>query len=207
MAKTIHVIGNGKSATLFERRPDKSGLKYTCNLPPFEIQGVKATFMVDFKMMKAIHSGGVVVPGNWILGMRPRRWCEMHPSFYMKYAKQIQEFFLELPPYCNNYTDFNCGHLAVYYCAKKHNPETIHMYGFDSMFGPELFSSTDLYLWSDRTEQNSYRLKNNWRPIWSEMFKQFPDTKFILHHFHDKLQIPIVPPNVEVKTQSLKKVK
>lgn len=205
MAKIVHVIGNGKAAGLFQKRTETSGLKYTCNLPPFEIQGVRATFMVDFKMMKAIEAGGVIVPGNWILGMRPKKWCEMKPSFYMKYAKQIQEFFTDLPPYCQNYTDFNCGHLAVYYAAKKHSPEEIHMYGFDSMFGPELFSSTDFYLWSDRSEQNSYRLKNNWRPIWSKMFEQFPQIQFVLHHFHDNIQIPVVPQNVSIKVHSLQK--
>jgi hypothetical protein len=206
MAKVVHVIGNGKAAGLFMNYPKlPSGLRYTCNLPGFAIPGAKATFMVDFKMMKAVASGQVVVPGNWILGMRPKKWCEMHPTFYMKFAKQIQEFYLDLPPYCKNYTDFNCGHMAVHYVSKKHAPEEVHMYGFDSMFGPELFSSTDLYLQSDRSEANSYRLKNNWRPIWTGIFNEFPETKFVLHHFHDSLQIPDIPDNVEVSTKLVKK--
>lgn len=199
------MIGNGKSAGLYEKNKKIGGLKYTCNLPPFEIQGVRATFMVDFKMMKAIASGSVIVPGTWILGARPKKWCEMQPGFYMKYAKQIAGFYLELPPYVKNYTDFNCGHMGTHYIAKKHSPEQIHMYGFDSMFGPELFSSTDLYLMSDRSEQNNYRLKNNWRPIWSNLFKEFPKTEFVLHHFHNSIQIPEVPENVTIQvTKTLK---
>jgi len=197
MAKIVHVIGNGKTAGLFK---NSSGLKYTCNLPPFNIPGVRATFMVDFKMMKALASGEVVVPGNWILGARPKRWCEINPGFYMRFSKQIKEFFTELPPYVKNYTDFNCGHLAVYYAAKKKKPEEIHMYGFDSIFGSELYSSTDLYLQSDRSEQNNFRLKNNWRPIWSEMFKEFNEIKFVLHNPHDSFKLPFVPSNVEVDT-------
>jgi hypothetical protein len=64
MAKVVHVIGNGNNASLYKPAP---GLKITCNLPPFEVQDVYATCIVDFKMMKAMHEGSVIVPGNWIL--------------------------------------------------------------------------------------------------------------------------------------------
>ena len=61
MNDTLHVIGNGPSASLYKHAP---GRKLTCNIPHFPIPDAYATVMVDFKMMKAMHEGSVVVPGN-----------------------------------------------------------------------------------------------------------------------------------------------
>lgn len=202
MSKVVHIIGNGPSASLYD--PRSTGLKYTCNLPPFAVPDAKATFMVDFKMMKALYEGSVQVPGNWILGYRPKKWMEMKPGFYMKYAAQIKEFYTEKPDYVDNYTDFNCGHMAVHYAANKLKADEIHMYGFDSIFDPDLRSCTDFYLSSDRSAQNSTRLAGNWRPIWSKMFKEFSNTRFVLYHFHDKTKTPL-PSNATVKAIPKKK--
>ena len=60
--------------------------------------------------------------------------------------------------------------------------EEVHLYGFDSIFDMNLNSFTDLLLESDRSTQNTVRLNNWWRPIWENMFKEFPNTKFVLHH-------------------------
>lgn len=202
MSKVVHIIGNGPSAGIYNQK--STGIKYTCNLPPFYVEGAKATFMVDFKMMKAITEGSVTVPGDWILGFRPKKWTEMRPDFYMKYAGQIKEFYLEKPKYVANYTDFNCGHLAVHYAANKVKADEIHMYGFDSIFDPDVRSCTDFYLASDRSSQNSTRLAGNWRPIWTNMFKEFSNTKFVLYHYHDKIKTPM-PSNVSVKVTPKKK--
>lgn len=198
MAKVGHVIGNGDNAVMY--KPAK-GLKVTCNLPPFEIANVYTTCMVDFKMMKAIAEGSVVVPGEWVLGARPKKWCEMRPDFHMRYANQIKGFYLELPKYAGNYTNFNCGHMAVHYTAKKLNCDEIHMYGFDSIFDMNLRSSSDLFLNSDREVNNNVRLTGNWRPIWTEIFKEFPEKKFILYHKHKDIKT-IVPDNVEIRTKN-----
>ena len=48
-------------------------------------------------------------------------------------------------------------------------------------------------------KMNTNRLANNWRPVWSNMFKEFPNTHFIMHHIHDAVKFP-VPENVSVKT-------
>ena len=112
MDKIVHVIGNGDMAGLYNLEP-KKGLKVTCNIPPFEVPDSYSTFMVDFKIMQAITAGEVEVPGEWILGMRPKVWMDKHPSFYIKRSHQIKEFFTDLPKYAANYTDFNCGHMAV----------------------------------------------------------------------------------------------
>ena len=68
--RKVHVIGNGDNARLYLDEPTK-GIKVTCNLPPFEVPDAYATFIVDFKMCKAIDEGSVQPPGEWIMGMRP----------------------------------------------------------------------------------------------------------------------------------------
>ena len=198
MAKVGHVIGNGDNAAMY--KPAK-GIKVTCNLPPFAIENVYTTCMVDFKMMKAIDEGSVIVPGEWTLGARPKKWCEMNSKFYMKYAPQIKGFYLTLPSYAGNYTNFNCGHMAVHYTASYLKCDEIHMYGFDSLFDMNLRSSSDLFLNSDRDPNNNVRLTNNWRPIWNEMFKEFSDKQFVLYHKHANVKINL-PKNVEVRTKN-----
>ena len=197
MTRTAHVIGNGDSASMYN--PAK-GFKITCNLPPFAVENVYASCIVDFKMMNAMKEGSVAVPGDWVLGARPKKFMELNPQFNLKYAKQVKEYYDVLPKYAGNYTNFNCGHMAVHYSANKLKCDEIHMYGFDSMFDFNLRSSSDLYLVSDREANNNLRLSNNWRPIWQEMFKEFPNTKFVLHHKHNQIKFP-VGKNVEIVTK------
>lgn len=194
MSKVVHVIGNGDNASHYT--PAK-GLKVTCNLPPFPVEGAYGTCIVDFKMMKAMAEGSVAVPGDWILGARPQKFLEMNPGFRLRWASHIKEFYTVLPSYAENYTNFNCGHLAVHYSANRLKGTEIHMYGFDSMFDFNLRSCTDFYLNSDRSDNNNARLTNNWRPIWKSLFEEFPQTHFVIHHKHNKLKFE-KPNNVEV---------
>ena len=159
MSRVGHVIGNGDNAVMY--KPSK-GFKITCNIPPFEVANVYTTCLVDFKMMKAMTEGSVYIPGEWTLGYRPKVWMENNPAFHMKVAQQIKGFYLELPKYVSNYTDFNCGHMATHYTANHLQCEEIHMYGFDSIFDFNLRSCTDMYLNSDRSLSNNNRLANNW---------------------------------------------
>jgi len=198
MARTVHVIGNGDCADYYNQLPRK-GLKLCCNVPPFEINDMYATCIVDFKMMHYINRGEVTPPGEWICGIRPKMYCEKHPNFHLKIAPRIKEFYVKKPKYAQNYTDFNCGHMAVYYAAQKLKAERIHMWGFDSIMDFNLRSYTDLVINSDRTNMNNHRLSNNWRPLWSNMFKDFDGrTEFIIHHKHDQIKFP-VPDNVSVE--------
>lgn len=194
MSRTIHVIGNGESAKLYE--PSK-GIKVTCNLPPFKVENVWATCMVDFKMMKAMRDEHVHVPGDWILGARPKKYIETYPNLRIKWIDHIKEFYTELPDYVNNFTDLNCGHMAVHYSANKLRGTEIHLYGFDSMFDDDMKSCTDSYLVSDRSDENNIRLINNWRPIWKNMFEEFSETQFILHYKHNNLPFE-KPKNVKI---------
>lgn len=198
MAKVAHVIGNGDNAAMY--KPSK-GLKITCNVPPFEVHNAYTTCIVDFKMMRAIHEGSVIVPGEWILGARPKKYMELNPNFHMKCAPQIKGFYTVLPKYAGNYTNFNCGHMAVHYTANQLKCDEIHMYGFDSIFDMNLRSSSDTFLLSDREATNNVRLTNNWRPVWADMFKEFSNTQFILYHKHNNIKFQI-PKNVEIRTKN-----
>ena len=190
MKRIVHIIGNGDHAGYFWNEP-RHGMKLTCNVPPFTPPQVYATIMVDFKMMKAINEGSVTVGGEWIIGMRPKIYMGNNPSFHLKYSHHIKEFYTVLPKYVSNYTDFNCGHMAVHYAANKVKAEEIHMYGFDSLFDFNLRSTSDLFLNSDRGNNNNNRLANNWRPVWENMFREFPNTKFVLYHKHTAIKCNI----------------
>ena len=196
--RIVQLVGNGDHASLFYKGK-RPGMKLTCNLPPFPVNGVYATIMVDFKMMKALHEVSLNIPGDWILGMRPKIWMDQQPGFYLKHSHQVKEFYTELPKYVANYTDFNCGHMACHYAANKVKADEIHMYGFDSIFDFNLKSCSDFYLNSDRGNMNNNRLATNWRPVWQKMFNEFPNTKFILHHIHDSIKFE-VGDNVDVVT-------
>ena len=197
MPRVVHVIGNGDSSLLYEAEPRK-GLKLGCNRIGFPVPDKFASCIVDYKFMQAMTNKEIDLPGQWILGFRPKHWMEMHPEYYIKVSHQVKEFYTELPKYAANYTDFNCGHMATHYAANKLKADVIHMYGFDSIFDFNLKSGTDFSLSSDRGGANNLRLADNWRPIWQHMFREFSDTKFVLHYPHDKLKINI-DNNVEVK--------
>lgn len=203
MPRIVHIIGNGDQSTLYHEEPRK-GLKLTCNLPPFPVDDAYATCIVDFKMMKAITEEEIVVPGEWVLGMRPKIWMEKNPSFHMKIAPQVKEFYLHLPKYAANYTDFNCGHMATHYACSKFKPDEVHMYGFDSIFDLNLRSCSDFYMPSDRGNHHNYRLSDKWRPIWQNMFKEYSGINFVLHHTHDNFKFP-VSSNVTAKVYGKKK--
>lgn len=197
----VRILGNGDQAICFEKVNRTPGDKLlVCNLPPFAVPNVYAAAMVDFKMMKALTEGSLNLDAyDWILGNRPKIWMQdLNHAFYMKYAKNVKDFYLIVPDYAGNATNFNCGHMATHYAANRLKADEIHLFGFDSLFDFNMRSVTDLYLNSDRTDQNNLRLLNIWRPIWSNIFMEFPSTKFYLYHNHKNIKIKI-PENVEVK--------
>ena len=202
MRRVVHIIGNGGSSFLYNEEKRK-GLKLGCNQIGFNIPEKYASCIVDYKFMQAMTANEITLPGQWILGFRPKHWMEMNPDYYMKVAHQVKEFYTELPKYAANYTDFNCGHMAAHYSANKLKADEIHLYGFDSIFDFNLNSASDLSLKSDRGSANNLRLADNWRPIWQSMFKEFSNTKFILHYTHDKLKINIGN-NVDVRIYNLR---
>lgn len=192
----VNVLGNGDNAGLFQR--GTKGKLLICNMPPFEIPSseVYGTCMVDFKMMKALQEGRIQLDMyDWILGSRPKLWMEQSGTFYMKYSQRIKGFYTHIPKYAGDpkyaATNFNCGHMAVHYACAKMRATEVHIYGFDSIFDMNLDSFTDLLLESDRSTNNTVRLAGNWRPIWTEMFKEFKEVKFHLYHNHNNIKIPI----------------
>lgn len=195
--KVAHIIGNGDQAVLYK---DSPGVKMTCNVPPFDIKDVFATFIVDFKMCRALAEGSVNLDDRkWIMGFRPKHYCEkINPAFYRKHAHRIRGFYLNLPQYAGNYTNFNCGMMATHFTANNLKVDEINLYGFDSLFDKNMRSYTDLVLNSDRSAVNNQKLMNNWAPIWENLFKEFPNTQFILHHIHGNVKINL-PENAKVQ--------
>ena len=188
--KVFHIVGNGDNAILFKRAP-REGKVLICNMPPFEIENVFASCMVDFKMMHALTEGSLRLDQyDWILGTRPQIWMQEQPGFYLKYAKNVREMYPHVPEYAGGATNFNCGMMAVHYAAARQGATEIHLYGFDSLFDFNMRSVTDLYLMADRDNNNNYRLIENWRPVWKNLFEEFPNTEFHLHHTHDGFKIP-----------------
>ncbi len=201
MSNIVKILGNGDRAPLFEKVERTPGDKLLiCNMPPFEVKNVWASAMVDFKMMNALTEGSLNLDAyDWVLGNRPKIWMQdLAPSFYLKYAKNIKEFYLTVPEYAGNATNFNCGHMATHYAANRLKATRIELFGFDSIFDFNMRSITDLYLPSDRTDVNNHRLLDIWRPIWRNIFLEFNKTEFVLYHNHDKTKINL-PDNVTIK--------
>ena len=200
MSKVWHVLGNGDKASLYKKE-EREGKLLLCNMPPFYVdpKKVHASCMVDFKMMMALTEGSVNLDAyRWVLGTRPRIWMYERPQFHMKYAPNVREFYTHVPNYAGNATNFNCGHMAVHYAANMKKADEVHLYGFDTIFDFNMRSSTDVVLSSDRSNDNNYRLLNIWRPIWRDIFREFSNTKFVLHHNHANLKIPKLD-NMEIK--------
>ena len=207
----VNILGNGDAAlTTFER--GLPGKLLICNMPPTELppKEVYATCMVDFKMMAALQAGQLRLDMyDWILGTRPKIWMEKQGTFYMKYSHLVKAIYPLVPKYANlgdprmAATNFNCGHMATHYACNKMKASEVHLYGFDSMFDMNINSFTDLLLESDRGNINTVRLADNWRPIWTNMFKEFPNVTFNLYHTHNNIKIPITD-NVKIHVKKKK---
>ncbi len=210
--KIVHVLGNGDSAQLMpeEWRYEREGKLLICNIPPFEVHKVYACCMVDFKMMKNLDKGSVNLDAyKWVLGNRPKIYMDQKPSFYMKHAHHIREFYTKVPKYCGPRpdvaaTNFNCGHFATHYAMKNHEAEEVHLYGFDSIMDHSMRSYTDVVLPSERNNTNNYKLLDVWRPIWYNMFKEFSTRQFVIHYKHANAKVKL-PSNVRVQTYGKKK--
>ena len=206
MTKKLHILGNGDMAQMMPEsvRYERDGKLLICNMPPFEVHRPYATCIVDFKMCFALKERSIVLDEyNWICGNRPKTFMEANSTFCLQHASRIREFYTTIPSYAGvgdlGATNFNCGHLAAHYAATRHQPDEIHMYGFDSIFDHNMRSYTDVVLNSDRSGINNFRLLDIWRPIWNGIFNEFKDTKFVLYHKHPNPKIS-TPSNVEFVT-------
>ena len=202
MTKKIHILGNGDMAQMMPKGvrdgSKRDGKLLLCNQPPFEVRNPYATAIVDFKMCMALTEGSINLDSYmWVLGNRPKIWCDQNPSFYMKHSGHIREFYTTVPRYAGKEaaqaaTNFNCGHMVTHYGCTRHKPDEVHMYGFDSIFDHNMRSYTDVVLSSDRSGTNNHRLLDIWRPIWNNLFNEFKDIEFVLYHKHanPKIQTP-----------------
>ena len=169
-----------------------------CNVPPFPVERVYATFIVDFKMMKAIFEGAVNLDDySWILGRRPQSYMELNPQFLVQHAKRVKAYYTHVPDYAV-LTYMNAGLTAAHYACSKLGCTELDLYGFDSIFDMELYSHTDRYVPADRSEYTLHMIVPLWRQIWKDLFAEFPEVQFTLHHLHDCIKINL-PENAAVR--------
>lgn len=203
--KEAHVLGNGPSQHLWFENDMKTGSGQNvvcCNQPwqPTPKERVWGTVIGDFKMIRPIAEGSIQLDGPWILGNRPKLFCDQNPTFYMKNAHIIREFYLQVPPYAANATDWSAGHLAVHYTCMRLMPKTLNMWGFDSLFSLDLSSSSDLAIPSDRSTNNRHRMNSKWRPIWQNLFTEMENVQFVVHTKNPVDFQFKVPDNVRVQS-------
>tara|TARA_S200002703_G_C3790382_1_gene243901 strand:- start:661 stop:1290 length:630 start_codon:yes stop_codon:yes gene_type:complete len=204
MSREFHVLGNGPSQHLWFETDMKTGDAQNvvcCNMPWRTIPKARlwASIIGDFKMIRPISEGSIQADHMpWVLGNRPKMFCDQNPSFYMKYAYNIREFYLYVPPYARNATDWSAGHLATHYSCRRLQPDVLHMWGFDSLFSSDLSSSSDFMIPSDRGDRNRFRMNNLWRGIWRGLFDEMVNVQFVVHTLK-KVDISFkVPDNVSV---------
>ena len=206
MSRVAHVLGNGPSQHLWFESDMKTGdgkNVVSCNIPWKTVPKDRlwATVIGDFKMIRPIAEGEITAHHMpWVLGNRPKLFCDQNPSFYLKYAQNIREFYLYVPPYAKNATDWSAGHLAVHYTAMRLQPGELNMWGFDALFSHDLSSSSDLMIPSDRSATNRHRMKNTWIPIWQNLWAEMENIQFVVH---TKNNVDIsfqVPDNVRVQS-------
>ena len=196
MVDKIHILGNGPSWEFFKPyQEERDGRLLICNVPPMECDRVYACCIVDFKMMKNLMNGTINLDRyKWVLGNRPKIWMDKKPSWFIQHSHHIREFYTDVPKYCGKdpaqaATNFNCGHFATHYAARQHKPKEIHLWGFDSIMDHTMKSSTDDVLPSDRNRVNNFKLLEVWRPIWTNIFKEFEGkTNFVIHHSHSSIK-------------------
>ena len=192
----VNIIGNGPSVSLY--KDDIENKNIICNIPNVKVSKVFASVMVDFKMMRALNEGKLNNDKyEWVLGFRPDKYREENPSFKMKYAGNVKDYYTRIPDYAGGPTNFNCGHVATHYACTKIKPTEIHMYGFDSLFDHTITSLTDNHLEANRLPQNVDRLTKIWREVWINLFREFPRITFVVHHLHSDMKINI-PKNVKI---------
>jgi hypothetical protein len=88
--------------------------------------------------------------------------------------------------------------MGLHWICNELKATEVHMYGFDSLFGFDITSTSDMILPSDRENMNTQRLTAKWRPIFKGIFDEFKEqTKFILYHPKGELFIT-QPENIEI---------
>lgn len=180
----VHVLGNGPSQQLWFNAETK-GQVVACNMPYQVVpkERLWASIIGDFKVMRAINEGSLDLSHMpWVFGTRPKMYCDQNPSFHMKWAQNIREFYTYVPPYSANATDWSAGHLAVHYTCMRLQPKELHMWGFDSMFSHDLSSASDLLIESNREANNRFRMNAVWRPIWQNLFQEMNNVNFVIHY-------------------------
>jgi hypothetical protein len=157
----IHFIGNGESNSLYSYQPHD--FVVACNVPKFK-NTYKVLSIIDQKVLLFLENNRTSIKPVDI-------WC----------TPEIKRF-AETKSLPGRYQDvyekkhrWNSGHLAIQHMAKTHSK--INLWGMDSMFTDDLTSQMD-----DRVIRSKRpNLNIQWRPNWTTVFKQAPNTEFVVH--------------------------
>lgn len=156
-----HLVGNGNSQNLFSF--DIGDYVVACNVPKHK-HNYKVLSIIDQKVLLYLQNNRTAIHPVEI-------WCTPEIKRYAE-AKSLPGTYKDV--YKKRHR-WNSGHLAVEHMAKTHNE--IHMWGMDSMFKDDLTSLMD-----DRVKRPQRpNLNKEWRPNWSTVFKQAPNTRFVIH--------------------------
>ena len=156
-----HVIGNGDSNRLFDA---SYGYVMACNIPThthrydaivaIDTQLFRYAKEHDYKFKKPVYTTQDHV--NWAIK------ANLSGTFIAQFNPQYR---------------FNSGHHAVSYLSARPNCQTVHIWGFDSMWADDLTSQMDTKIKRPKRPN----LNKTWRPHWLNIFQQHKFIKYIVH--------------------------
>ena len=157
----VHLVGNGNSQKLFSF--GIGDYIVACNVPKHK-NNYKALSIIDQKVLLYLEQNRTAIKPVDI-------WCTPEIKRFAD-KKSLPGKYLDVYEKKHRW---NSGHLAIEHMAKTH--KTIHMWGMDSMFSKDLTSLMDDRILRPRRPD----LNREWRPNWTTVFNQAPNTQFIVH--------------------------
>jgi hypothetical protein len=157
----VHVIGNGASNKFFNHQ---YGYVMACNMPVHQHR-YDALAIIDervFRYAKEHHYKFA----------KPVYTMQKNVDWSAK-AQLTGKF---IPAFKEKYR-WSSGHHAVDWLSSQPNCQTVHIWGFDSMFTDDLTSQMDSII----IRQHRAALNQQWRPNWRTIFEKHKMIKYIIH--------------------------
>jgi|TARA_A100001201_G_scaffold68984_1_gene63766 hypothetical protein len=157
----VHLVGNGASNSLYHWH--NQDFTVACNIPK-TIYPYSTLSIIDLKVLLWLDKNRTAIKPVEI-------WCTPEVKTYAE-NKSLPGDYKDVYEKKHRY---NSGHHAIKHMAKTH--KIIHMWGMDSMFTTDLTSQMD-----DRVVRTARpNLNMQWRPNWTTVFNEAPNTQFIVH--------------------------
>jgi|TARA_R110000772_G_scaffold154047_2_gene265012 hypothetical protein len=154
-----NLVGNGSSNRFY----DKGNNDYTivCNVPQ---HGIK-------------HQGMSIIDGEVLVWMKKHNYHPTVPVYCTSTIKSIAQgknIGGDWHPVYERKNRYNAGLHAAEYLTRF--SETIHLWGFDSLWSTDITSQMDNLI--ERVRKRP--LQDWWRPQWDTMFNSY-DCEFVIH--------------------------